>query len=95
MKVQAEISLYPLGEREVLRSIEEFLEVVREEGLDPRMGTMSTTIVGESDVLFQAIARAFERVAAHHRCVLIVKYSNACPPPTGAGEQEGDDSGKL
>ncbi len=86
MKVQAEISLYPLGEEDLLPSIEEFLEVVREEGLEPRMGTMSTTLDGESSVLFQAIARAFEKVAAHHRCVLIVKYSNACPPAVGDGK---------
>lgn len=80
MNIQAEISLYPLGEPDLLPAIEEFLDVLRSQGLKPRMGTMSTSVVGDSTVLLPAIARAFEQVAAHHRCVLIVKYSNACPP---------------
>ena len=94
MKVQAEISLYPLGEPDLLPPIEEFLQVLKEEGLEPRMGTMSTIVAGESGAVFQAIAKAFERVAAGRRCVLMVKYSNACPPPE-AGEQKSDDAGRL
>jgi len=90
VKVQAEISLYPLGEKDVLRSVEEFLGILREEGLQPHVGTMSSTVAAESGELFEAIAKAFERVAAHHRCVLVVKYSNACPPPMGERGPDGD-----
>ncbi len=95
MKVQAEISLYPLGEQDLLPSIEEFLDVLREEGLQPHVGTMSSTVAAESGELFEAIAKAFERVAAHHRCVLVVKYSNACPPAAGTEKQETDDLMKV
>jgi uncharacterized protein YqgV (UPF0045/DUF77 family) len=89
MRVQAEISLYPLRERDLLPSIEEFVSVLREQGLDLQMGAMSTLAVGESSVLFRAIEEAFERVAAHGACVLIGKYSNACPPPLGRQESQG------
>jgi uncharacterized protein YqgV (UPF0045/DUF77 family) len=80
MNIQAELTLYPLGEPDLLPAIEDFLEVLRKKGLNPRMGTMSTNVVGDSATLFSAIAEAFEKVAGSHRCVLIVKYSNACPP---------------
>jgi uncharacterized protein YqgV (UPF0045/DUF77 family) len=80
MTVQAEISLYPLAESDLLAPIEDFLRILKEQALNPQMGTMSTIVVGDSAVLFSAIAKAFEQVAADHRCVLIVKYSNACPP---------------
>jgi len=80
MKIQAEISLYPLGERDPLRAIDGFVSVLRVEGLKPRMGTMSTIVVGESETVFAAVAKAFEAVAAEHRCVLVAKYSNAFPP---------------
>ena len=95
MKVQAEISLYPLGEEDLLPSIEEFLDVLKTGGLELRMGTMSTTVAGESSVLFQAISDAFEKVAARHLCVLVVKYSNACPPLPGCPERQADDSAKV
>jgi uncharacterized protein YqgV (UPF0045/DUF77 family) len=85
VKVQAEISLYPLGEPDLLPPIEEFLNVLKEEGLEPRTGSMSSIVVGESGALFPAIAKAFERIAVHHRCVLVLKYSNACPPAGGDG----------
>ena len=80
MKIQVEVSLYPLGEQDPLRGIDEFVSVLRVEGLKPRMGTMSTIVVGESETVFPAVAKAFEAVATEHRCVLVAKYSNASPP---------------
>jgi uncharacterized protein YqgV (UPF0045/DUF77 family) len=81
MNVQAEISLYPLGEGELLSSIDEFVGILRAEGLNPSMGAMSTAVFGECKIVFDSIARAFEHTAGGRRCVLVAKYSNACPPP--------------
>jgi uncharacterized protein YqgV (UPF0045/DUF77 family) len=80
MTVQAEISLYPLAESDLLPVIEDFLGALTEQGLNPQTGAMSTIVAGDSATVFSTIAEAFEQVAADHRCVLIVKYSNACPP---------------
>lgn len=80
MRVQAEISVYPFGEADLSPAIEDFVGVLREEGLDPQMGAMSTVVAGDSRIVFSAIAKAFERVAAAHQCAVIAKYSNACAP---------------
>lgn len=80
MTVQAEISVYPFGEADLSPAIEDFVGVLREQGLDPKMGSMSTIVAGESQVVFSAIEKAFALVAAAHRCAVIVKYSNACAP---------------
>ena len=83
MTVQAEISLYPLAESDLLPAIEDFLRVLEEQGLNPQRGAMSTIVVGDNATVFSAIAKAFEQAAADRRCVLIAKYSNACPPAEG------------
>ena len=75
MKVQAEISLYPLGEKDPMVRIEEFLSVLADERLEPRTGPMSTTVVAESEAFFRAILRAFEEVGTEHPCVLVLKCS--------------------
>ncbi len=81
MTLQAEISLYPLGEPLLLPVIEDFVQRSREHGLNPQIGAMSTVVVGESEIVFSAISKAFASAAREHRCVLVVKYSNACPAP--------------
>jgi len=40
---------------------------------------MSTTVTGESRDVFEALEAAFEQVAHRWDCVLVAKYSNACP----------------
>lgn len=80
MTVQAEISVYPFGEADLSPAIEDFVGVLREQGLDPKSGPMSTMVAGESRIVFSAIEKAFELVTATYRCVVIVKYSNACAP---------------
>jgi uncharacterized protein YqgV (UPF0045/DUF77 family) len=80
MTVQAEISVYPFGEADLSPAIEDFVAVLREEGLDPQMGPMSTVVAGDGTIIFSAIAKAFGLVAGTHRCAMIVKYSNACAP---------------
>lgn len=84
MKVQAEISLYPLGEKDSMASIEKFLNVLEDEHLEPRAGPMSTTVIAESEAFFQAISRAFEKVGTEHRCVLVLKCSTLPHGPASA-----------
>jgi uncharacterized protein YqgV (UPF0045/DUF77 family) len=80
MRVQAEISVYPFGEADLSPAIKDFVGVLREQGLDPKMGPMSTIVAGDNRVVFSAIEEAFALVAGTHRCAVIVKYSNACAP---------------
>lgn len=79
MKVQAEVSLYPLRIRELSDPIVRFCELLRSHGLDVQIRSMSTSVAGESSDLFEALREGFERLAQENQLVMDVKISNACP----------------
>ena len=82
MKVQAEVSLYPLRTASLSEAIDRFLDRLRRRGLAVEVTPMSTRLEGESGEIFQALREAFEAVAAGGSVVLTVKISNACPGAT-------------
>ncbi len=77
--IQAEISLYPLGETKLFTRIKGFVESLQRSGLTVEVGRMSTVISGESAAVFKALQDAFESDAARGGTVMTVKVSNACP----------------
>ena len=79
MKVQMEVSLYPLGIKSLNAPIQTFITALQKEGFNVEMGAMGSFVTGESETLFPALGRAFEQIARQHHCVLDVKISNACP----------------
>ena len=79
MKIQAEVSLYPLREQQIGRVLDEFLDHLRTYALDIEPGAMSTHIRGESNEVFSALSAAFASVLDKTQVVLIIKASNACP----------------
>ena len=54
-------------------------ETLREAGLQPQVGPMSTLVTGEAEVLFAALREAFQRAAAMGYLVMSMTLSNACP----------------
>jgi uncharacterized protein YqgV (UPF0045/DUF77 family) len=83
MRVQAEVSLYPLRLRRLSGPIGEFCAVLRSHGLHVETRPMSTLVVGESDELFAALKEGFEVVARRTEIVIDCKISNACPEAAG------------
>jgi len=79
MKVQAEISLYPLRRSELTRPIRQFIAVLENKELKVRSGPMSSLATGDSRDVFEALQKAFERVAEEYEVVMTAKISNACP----------------
>lgn len=79
IKIQAELSLYPLKTEEPASLIEDFLQGLSQRGLSINTGEMSTVVSGESGALFRAISESFEKVAKLNEIVLVAKFSNACP----------------
>jgi len=77
--ITAEVSLYPLGTSNTSESIDGFVRVLTERGLTVRVGSMSSYIEGESDVVFDALKHAFGEIAPKHPVVLSVTVSNTCP----------------
>jgi uncharacterized protein YqgV (UPF0045/DUF77 family) len=76
MLVQAEISLYPLGEKELAAPIFTFVRRLEREGLRIEPGAMSTLVAGESELVFAALREAYAETCRTGRRVLIVKLLN-------------------
>ena len=79
MKIQAEVSLYPLRQMDLAEPIQQFVESVRSNNLNVKVGSMSSVISGDSQAVFQALQKAFEHAAQKYEVVLTAKISNACP----------------
>jgi uncharacterized protein YqgV (UPF0045/DUF77 family) len=79
MRIRAEISLYPLHCSEMTRPIRQFVELLENNKLRVEIGPMSTLVTGDSQVVFENLKKAFERLAAEYKVVITAKISNACP----------------
>jgi uncharacterized protein YqgV (UPF0045/DUF77 family) len=79
MKVQVEVSIYPLREKDVSKPIDEFCRTLRAYGLEVNIGSMSSFATGECENLFDALQEAFKRLAEKYQLVMISKISNTCP----------------
>lgn len=88
MGVSVQISLYPLGQASLSPVIDEALRIFRERGLEVEPGAMSSLIAGEDTAIFAALQEAFRCAAEHGPVVMVATFSNACPVPVEAKEQE-------
>ena len=73
MKIQAEISLYPLRQDHISEPIKQFIESIKDEELTINTGAMSSVITGNSDTVFKNLQKAFEHVAEKYQIVLTLK----------------------
>ena len=79
MRVQAEVSLYPLRTATLMDSIQAFCDALAAGGVEVCSGPMSSLVAGESGQVFAALGRAFEQVGRERDVVLVLKVSNCCP----------------
>ena len=79
MKVQAEISIYPLRTQSLSEPVEEFCKILLDHCLKIKTTAMSTFIRCESRDLFKACEEAFEKLTKKYEVVMNMKISNACP----------------
>lgn len=88
MRIQAQVSIYPLKSEAVTQPVEEFCRRLRTPDLTVTAGSMSTLIVGESGRVFQTVRRAFQALAAEYDVVMDLKVSNACPDVVETGRRK-------
>ena len=79
MKVQAQISIYPLKTESLSEPIEEFCRILKNKGLKVQTRTMDSFVVVESDAIFKSVQEAFEQIAKKYDVVMDFKISNSCP----------------
>ncbi len=79
MRVQAEVSIYPLRQNDLTSPIQQFVEGLKNNKLQVKVGPMSSLIAGDSQVVFESLREDFEQLAEEYEIVLTAKISNACP----------------
>lgn len=77
MKIQAEVSVYPLKTVDPTPIICEFIAHVREANVTVEPGSMSTRVRGEYDDVTAAITTAYKKSIEKQTAVLCVTY-NPC-----------------
>jgi uncharacterized protein YqgV (UPF0045/DUF77 family) len=77
--VSVQVSVYPLGQERLGPSVEAILQAFAREGLEARVGPMSTVVTGDSDRVFAALREGFTRAGRLGPTVLAITVSNACP----------------
>jgi uncharacterized protein YqgV (UPF0045/DUF77 family) len=79
LKVQAEVSLYALRQKNLAEPVDRFCELLQKDEIEVRTGPMSSLITADSEVIFRGLKEAFEQLAKEYEVVLTAKISNACP----------------
>ena len=88
MKIQAELSLYPLKTDLIENAVRNFIKELSESGVSVVPGQMSTLVAGESEEVFRVVGQCFEKACRTDKIVLVVKFSNACPEKA-MGKEDG------
>ena len=83
MKVQAEVSVYPLRTSKLSGPVAEFCRVLRSHDLHVETRSMSTFVTGEMESLFEALEEGFRVLAQGNEIVIHFNISNACPDTAG------------
>ncbi len=73
MKVQAEVSLYPLRTQDLAEPIWEFTRSLTQDGVKIDTGPMSTHITGECNKIMECLGQAFIGIAKKHQVVMTMK----------------------
>ena len=79
MRIQAEVSLYPLRTQELSKPVKLFWKTLVQNTVTIESGAMSTRISGDFREVFTALESAFTYVAEEYEVIMTVKMSNACP----------------
>lgn len=81
MIASAQISVYPLRQTRLGPAIATVRAALEAHQLTPDIGPMSTRVVGESGIIFAALADAFDKASDAGEVVMTITVSNACPVP--------------
>jgi uncharacterized protein YqgV (UPF0045/DUF77 family) len=77
--ISCQFSLYPLGVKDLSPAIDAAVAEMRSLGLELSVGSMSSQVTGDADLVFVGLKRAFEVAAREGHVVMTVTVSNACP----------------
>jgi len=81
MDIGAQVSLYPLGQVDLLPGIQDVWDALEEAGLQAEPGPMSTLVFGKDEIILEALRRGFRRACERGPAVMVITITNACPWP--------------
>jgi uncharacterized protein YqgV (UPF0045/DUF77 family) len=79
MTISAQVAIYPLRQGRLTPAIDALTDAFKVHGLAAEVGPMSTTVLGDADLVFTALREGFARAAESGHVVMTVTVSNACP----------------
>lgn len=79
MKVELEVSLYPLTKEYLERPVQDFTELLEKHGCAVEHTPLSSIVKGESAKVFEALRLGYEQAVQKSGCALIVKACSVCP----------------
>jgi uncharacterized protein YqgV (UPF0045/DUF77 family) len=94
MKIQAEVSLYPLRRKHIAKPIQKFIQQLQSGPLHVQIGNMSTQVSGECDEIFNCLGKAFSESAREGEMLMTVKVSNTCPKSAGLDEFDNKENNR-
>jgi len=74
-----QFSVYPLRQTHVSEALESAVDAAADEGLDLRVGRLSSHAVGDEDTVFRAVRAAFDAAAAVGPAVMVVTLTSGVP----------------
>ena len=75
MAISAQVAVYPLRQSHLSPAVEAVVEALRDCGLTPIPGPMSTYVVGDDPVVFAGLQQAYARASALGHVVMTVTLS--------------------
>lgn len=88
MRIQAQVSIYPLKTEALAQPVEAFCRKLQHPDRTVTRQSMSTLIAGELGGVFQAVRQAFQTLATEYDVVMDLKVSNACPDAVERGRRK-------
>ncbi len=87
MSIQAQVSVYPLGQNELEPAIEAVWKALASHRLAYQPGSMSTGLQGEPGQVFAGLRDGFKAACDYGGTVMVITVSNICPaaPPPEVG----------
>ena len=83
--IAIQVSLYPIGEKDIKKSLDAFWNVLKEENIDHKVTPLSTITWGEDEEkLYQTIYKAYKKARENSPAVMITTLT------TGDKEQIGE-----
>lgn len=79
MRVELEVSLYPLTKEYLEYPVQSFIELLERHGCEVERAPVGSVARGESASVFEALRLGYEQAVQKCGCVLIVKACNVCP----------------